>query len=103
MSFCETVEDAKPVKEGTVFKSGQVYVYLMNDKALSTDSIIVDVMKKAYETEKFTIYITTKYYGVNSELRGTFFPLDFDETGQYKVSIYNRRMQKISDGIVTVR
>jgi hypothetical protein len=102
-TFCESVEDGKPVNEGTIFKAGQIYVYVLNDKVLSTDSIIVDVMKKAYETEKFTIYITTKNYGVNGELRGTFFPMEFDESGQYKISIYNRRMQRISEGVVTIR
>lgn len=102
-TFCESVADGKPVGENTTFKTGQVYIYVLNDKALSTDSIIVDVMKKAYETEKFSIYITTKYYGVGATLRGTYFPLDFDESGQYKVSIYNRRMQRISEGVLTVR
>jgi hypothetical protein len=102
-TFCLSVADGKPVNSGETFKAGEIYLYLINDKPLATDSIIVDVMKKAYESDKYNIYITTKDYGVEGKLKGTFFPLELDETGKYKISVYNRRMQRISEGMVTIR
>ena len=92
-----------PKDTGAVFGTGEVNVLIMNDKPLKTDSIIIDVFKKGYETEKYSIYVTTKYLPISNEDKVIQFDLEFDQSGQYKISSYNRRSQKISEGFVTIR
>jgi hypothetical protein len=101
--FCEKIVNGFEDKPGTKFRTGQLYVVVRNDKALATDSIIVDVHKKGYETEQFNIFMFSQIYGIPSRTSATYFPLEFKESGQFKVEIYNRRQQKISEGIVTIR
>jgi hypothetical protein len=102
ISFCENIVDGYEKNIGTSFKSGDVYIVLRNDKPLATDSIIVDVQKKAYNSDNYTIFMSSKNYGISATSKATYFSLNFNEAGQFKVEIFNRRMQKISEGIVTI-
>jgi uncharacterized integral membrane protein len=101
--FCQNIVDGYEVKPGVKFKAGEVYVVVRNDKSLATDSIIVDVHKKAYDSQLFNIYVMSQNYGIPPGASATYFSLDFKENGQYKVEIFNRKQQKISEGIVTIR
>src|SRR6185437_10614180 len=91
--FCRSVVNDDPVDSGSVFRAGEVHVEIINDKALASDSMTVDVFKKGFDTEKFPIYVTTKNMRIDGAQKKVYFVLTFDQTGEYKVKCYNRRSQ----------
>ena len=101
--FCRSVVNDIPTDTGSVFRAGEVNVEIINDKALASDSMTVDVFKKGFDTEKFPIYVTSKNFRIDAMQNKAFFVLTFDQTGEYRVMCYNRRSQMISVGFVTIR
>ncbi len=101
--FCKSILNGNPVDSGSVFPYGEINVIIRNDQALATDSIIVDVFKKGYESEKYPIYMTTKNFRIDKSLPDASFSLVFDQTGQYKIVAYNNRSQTIAIGYISVR
>lgn len=97
------VVDGVPADSGTVLAAGQVEILVVNNKSLATDSITIDIFKKGYQTEKYSIYVATKVLVIQDSDRLFRFYYSFDQSGQYKVSAYNRKGEKISDGYVTIR
>jgi hypothetical protein len=101
--FCRSIINNIPSDTGSVFRPGELNVEIVNDKALASDSMIVDVFKKGYETEKYPIYITSKNFWIDGSQQSAVFLLNLDQTGEYKIITYNRRSQAISVGFVTIR
>ena len=101
--FCRSASNGIPKDTGSVFRAGVVNVEVMNDKALMSDSMTVDVFKKGYATEKYPIYVTSKNFRIDAMQNKAYFALNFDQTGEYKIVSYNRRSQMISEGFVTIR
>ncbi len=101
--FSKSLVNGKPEDIGSIFTAGEVNVFIQNDKPLETDSLIVDVFKKGFETEKYPIYITTKNIAIKLSQKEAGFILNFNETGRYKVVVYNSRSQKISEGYLSIR
>ncbi len=101
--FCRSIVNMVPTNTGSVFKAGELSVEVVNDRPLYTDTMIVDVFKKGFETEKYPIYVTSKNFWIDGSLESAYFSLNLNETGEYKVICYNRRSQTISQGYVTIR
>ena len=101
--FCRTIVNTNPVDTGSIFKAGELNIDIVNDKPILSDTMIVDVFKKGYETGKYNIYITSKNFWIDGSQQSVNFPLSLDQTGEYKVITYNRRSQTISLGYVTIR
>ncbi len=101
--FCKTILNGLPTDTGSVFAAGEVNVIVVNNQPLAADSMIVDVFKKGYESEKYPIYITTKTMKIDRNQNRAGFILNIDQTGQYKIVSYNGRSQTISEGYLTIR
>jgi hypothetical protein len=94
ISFCAAIKDNKPtdVRDSFAVSDGQqyayVYIYVLNDKPLKADSIMVDIYRK--HGQSYNEYINTYNYGVSSKLPGAYFPLSFYEPGDYSITVYNK-------------
>lgn len=94
LSFCAAIKDNKPtdIRDSFAVTSGQqyayVYIYVLNDKPLKADSIMVDIYRK--HGSNYNEYINTYNYGVSSKLPGAYFPLSFYEPGEYSITVYNK-------------
>ena len=107
ITFTTDVVDGKPVDNFNEFTigtdGGYIYVYLLNDKTLGCDSIIVDIYKKS-SAETYTDFVSSLTYHINGALKGTFFKQAFYEASDYYVAIYNATEDKlISSGYVTIK
>ena len=101
--FSKLIADGTRADTGSVFRAGELNVEIVNNGPLASDTMIVDVFKKGYETEKYPIYVTSKNFWIDGGQNKASFSLNLDQTGEYKVITYNRRSQTISEGFVTIR
>jgi len=95
--------NSNPDDTGSVFRAGELNITVINDRPLASDTMIVDVFKKGYETEKYPIYVTSKNFWIDGSQNKASFTINLDQTGEYKIITYNRRSQTISEAYVTIR
>lgn len=101
--FYKQGNNGNPADTGSVFRAGELNISVVNDQPLATDTMIVDVFKKGYETEKYPIYVTSKNFWIDGSQNKASFTINLDQTGEYKIITYNRRSQTISEAYVTIR
>lgn len=104
--FCKRVIAGKPyfVKDRVSLSGdgGEVTVYLRNDEPLNTEKFLVDVWKKERSFYEYDQYVESKKYRLEPEWPDAFFTYKFEETGQYKVSVYTENEILIKSGYITV-
>jgi len=90
-------------KEFSIGKEGG-FIYTVVDNypdKLNTDQIVVDIWKK--KGNKYDSFVETKRYDITSTLDYTYFKYTFNETGEYKISVYAKDETWINTGYVTIK
>lgn len=90
-------------KEFSIGKEGG-FIYAVVDNypdKLNTDQIVVDIWKK--KGSKYDSFVETKRYDITGTLDYTYFKYTFNETGEYKISVYTKDETWINTGYVTIK
>ncbi len=106
VKFCTELDDDQyPDDPGSVFyisSSGSwIYVWIGNDRSLSTSQLIVDIYRR--KGSDYTEFVETKYYDITPSWSDTHFKYTFYTPGDYKISVYSKDKSWISSGYVTIK
>lgn len=103
---CETVRDGKAVNPSAVFsitkESSQVTFVILNDKAMDTEKLNIDIYKKTTPFGEYTEFVESIRVKIDHDRGNAYFGLQFIEPGEYKVYIYDQDQVWINSGYVTI-
>ncbi len=105
--FCEWVISEKPVKvkSSTNLKknNGLIFFYINSQTPLNTDTLFVEIWKKAFSDVEYDQHIETKKYKIIPTWDYTFFRYQFVSAGEYRFDVYDQRNKLITAGYITVK
>ena len=104
--FCDMIVNDKPINPFTQLslshKNGQAYAYINNYVPLNSDIIIVKVWKRDNTGSNSDKLVYIKKYKVEPQWNDTFFKLNFNEIGEYKIEVFNKTGNLISSNNLNV-
>lgn len=91
--FCEKVIGNKPIniidKISLRFKSGEVFIYFINNRPLNTNIIQVRIWKKKNINAPYEDFVDFKKFKIEPDWYDTYFKYQFQSDGYYRVDIFN--------------
>lgn len=104
--FCEKIFNGKPVNQQSEislkFQNGETYIYMVNQKPLKTDLLLVNIWRKKSKGTDYEEFIDSKKYKINSSWYDAFFRYRFEKPGNYKINFFNEKEILLKTAYITV-
>jgi hypothetical protein len=103
--FCDMIVNDRPINPFTQLsisaKNGNAYAYVNNYVPFGTEIINIKISKRK-ASSSFDELISSKKYKITPKWTDTFFKLNFDKPGEYKIDVSDNSNKIIATNILTV-